>query len=399
MITQSPVMPRAWINTLVLAGMGALAFATSLQAQGRHAYISQDAADDAYIGDEFFQDSPYLSDGPYGDEVAQVGCFDEIWDGGSHNSCDGCGKTAKHCCCEPWWTHRCGAFAEFLLLRPGNVDQIYTIEQNTVTPGEDPTGPVGRLNVDEESGYRVGFSICASECTSLVGSWTKFEGKTRNGITARPGNFLNSEIIHPSTITTGASSLQSVAAYDIDFQLLDLAYRHIWKACDTYAINWLAGFRYGEMEQDLITQQQISVATGTVRNDIDVDFNGFGMMFGVDAERRSPCTGMMVYSRALSSFLAGDWRGSYVQTNQFGGGVVANEYEDYRVTPVLELELGLGWRSQCGRCRASVGYLTSAWYDAVSTREYVDSVRRNDYVSIDETITFSGMTARIEANF
>ena len=79
----------------------------------------------------------------------------------------------------------------------------------------------------------------------------------------------------------------------------------------------------------------------------------------------------MFYGRGLSSFLAGNWTGSYVQTNQFGGGVVANQYEDYRVTPVLELELGLGWRSHCGRCRASAGYLTSTWYNAVSTREYV----------------------------
>ena len=88
-----------------------------------------------------------------------------------------------------------------------------------------------------------------------------------------------------------------------------------------------------------------------------------------------------------------------MQTNQFGGGVIANEYEDYRVTPVVELELGFGWRSPCGRFSASVGYLTSAWYDAVSTREYIDSVRNNNYVSIDETITFSGLTAGIEANF
>ena len=39
-----------------------------------------------------------------------------------------------------------------------------------------PTGPVGRLNVDEEAAYRVGFTICASPCTSLVASWTQVRG-------------------------------------------------------------------------------------------------------------------------------------------------------------------------------------------------------------------------------
>jgi hypothetical protein len=368
--------------------MGVLAISSSSQAEDLRSLVERDAVQVS------------VDDGYVGDEISQVGFMDSIWsDSTTRSSCDGCGERSARCCCAPWWSHRCGVFGEFLLLRPGNVDQVYTIEQDTVVPGDSPTGPVGRLNVDEEAAYRVGFTICASPCTSLVASWTQFEGSTSNQIRANGDNVLNSQIIHPSTLTTGAASLQSGATYDIDFQLFDLAYRHIFKACDTYAINWLAGFRYGQMSQDLLTGQEVSVATGLVTNKIDVDFDGFGMIFGLDAERRSPCTGMMVYSKALTSFLGGDWKGSYVQQNQFDGGVVANNYEDYRVTPVLELELGLGWRSPCGRCRASVGYMTSAWYDAVSTRQYVDAVRNNDYISVDETVTFSGLTTRIEANF
>ena len=285
------------------------------------------------------------------------------------------------------------------LLRPGSADQIYSIEQNSPVPGDFPTGPVGRVNIDDSTGYRVGFTLAASDCTSLVASYTRVDGSTENTIFAQPGNVLNSQIIHPSVLTTGAASLQSSAASSFKFDLIDLGYHHVLRSSDCYVVNWLAGFRYGQMEQDLITQQEVSVATGLVTNDIDVDFNGFGLSLGLDGERRSPCSGLMVYGRGLSSFLAGDWKGSYVQTNQFDGGVVANAYEDYRVTPVLELELGFGWRSPCGRCRASVGYLTSAWYDAISTRQYVESVREGNYVSVDETITFSGLTAGLEANF
>jgi hypothetical protein len=159
------------------------------------------------------------------------------------------------------------------------------------------------------------------------------------------------------------------------------------------------GFRYENMSQDLIARQDVATATGLVTVDTDVDFEGFDLLLGLDAERRSCRTGLMCYSKALSSFLAGDWKGRYRQTEQIGSGVVANEYEDFRVTPVLELELGIGWRSPCGRCRASVGYLTTAWYDSVSTREYVNAVRSNYYLNVDETITFSGLTAGIEANF
>ena len=340
-----------------------------------------------------------LNDDLIENDLSQADYVEYAWEDSACDACDACGDAVAACCCKPWWAHRCGVFGEFLLLRPGSTDQIFTIEQNSPVAGDFPTGPVGRVNIDDSAGYRVGFSLAASDCTSLLASYTRVDGSTSNTITAQPGNVLSSQIIHPSTLTTGASSLQSSARSSFDFDLIDLGYHHVLRSADCYVVNWLAGFRYGQINQDLVTQQEVSTATGLVTNDIDVDFNGFGLSLGIDGERRSQCTGVMVYGRGLSSFLAGDWPESYVQTNQSAGGVVANSYEDYRVTPVLELELGFGWRSRCGRCRASVGYLTTAWYDAMSTRQYVDAVRATNYVSVDETITFSGLTAALEANF
>lgn len=327
-------------------------------------------------------------------DLAPVGFLGLI---GDEPSCDaGCEPCVT--CCAPWWAHRTGAFGEFLLLRPGSTDQIYEVEYDDPTPLF-PTGGVGRLNIDEETGFRVGFSCCASECTSLVGSYTFFESNTSDSITADPGRVLVSQLIHPDLGTTGGAGLGSSADYSIDFQLVDLAYRHIWRANDTYAINWLAGFRYGHLDQSLLSVQERAVATGNVTVDTDVDFDGFGMLLGFDATRRSCRSGLLIYSRGLSTFLAGDWRGDYAASNQLGGGVVRNDYDDYRITPVVELELGFGWQSKCGRCKATVGYLTSAWYDAVSTREYINAVRANNLTSVEETITFNGLTAGVEARF
>lgn len=388
MNVHSPTI-RAWVKGWMLAALGLMTTAAVAQAQ-----VADEPLDQGALS---FSLSEALDEADQ--SVSQVGHLDFHFGDEACDACDACGNTVACCCCKPWWAHGCGAFGDFLLLRPGSADQIYTIEQNSPVPGDFPTGPVGRVNIDDSAGYRLGFTLAASNCTSLLASYTHWGGTTENTIAAQQGNVLNSQIIHPSTLTTGASSLQSWAAQRIEFDLVDLGYHHVLKASDCYVVNWLAGFRYGQLEQDLYTQQQISTATGLVGNDIDVKFNGFGLLLGLDGERRSPCTGLMVYGRGLSSFLAGDWKGSYVQANQFDGGVVANSYEDYRVTPVLELELGFGWRSPCGRCRASVGYLTSAWYDAVSTRQYVDAVRSNDYVNVEETMTFSGLTAGLEANF
>ncbi len=401
MIVQLSKRPKAWINTLVLAGL--IVFAASAQAQeGRRSAVDASAIM-VSIGDGYddFDNFDAYSDG----EVVQVGLVDDmltsVHHAKKHMDCAVCKRRGKgSCCCVPWWAHGTGGFGQFLLLKPGNVDHIYAIEQNdSVQPGAFPTGPIGRVNVDDASGYRLGFSCAASDCTSLVLSYTEFDGSTSNQITATSGNNINSLVLHPSTDTVGDDGLVSAADYGIDFQLIDLAYRHIWKSTDAYAINWLAGFRYGEMGQNLVVEQLMAVATGVDTVSVDVDFDGFGMMFGVDGERRSCQTGLMIYGRGVTSLLAGDWTGNYAQVNQFGGGIIANDYEDYRVTPVLELELGLGWSSKCGKFRATTGYMTSAWYDAISTRSYVDAVRNTDYINIDETITFSGLTTGIEARF
>lgn len=397
---QSHVTPQILINTLVLASLGVFLIANSALAQSPSSLTDLETGTVSSISDQ-----PVASrlDEALAENIDEVSLasFSDAWRKSSascDSGCDSCGQSTN-CCCKPWWAHRCGAFAEFLLLRPGSVDHIYAIEQNDTTASALPTGPVGRVNVDSSAGFRVGFSIATNDCTSLVVTYTGFEGNTSNTIAAQSGNVLNSQIIHPNTETAGTSSLQSSADYSIDFQMVDLAYRHLWRSNDCYAVNWLAGFRYGNMEQDLQAYQDISTATGLVTVDTDVDFDGFGLLLGVDGERRSGRTGLMCYGRAQSSFLAGNWRGSYTQSNQISAGVVGNKYEDYRVTPITELELGVGWRSCCGRFRASVGYLTSAWFDAVSTREYVNAVRNNNYNSVDDTITFSGLTARLEANF
>lgn len=406
---QSPTLGKSTgkgisVGTLI-RGVSSVAIAflvaTTSLAQNQSTAVQQDAQyvdyDDAFVGDLEFDDQFEALEENYGNDVSQVGYFDE-----GHtcdSSCDSCGDAPTVCRSIPWWAHRTGAFGQFLLLRPGNLDQIYEIEQNSVSPGDDPTGPVGRVNIDEQAGFRVGFNWAATDCSSLVASFTRYTGSSANQITAASGNALESQIIHPSEATVGAAGLQSSAGMDLDFQLIDLAYRHKWRATNSYVINWLAGFRYGNMEQGFTYQQELSTATGLVDVNTQVDFNGFGMLFGVDGERRSAHSGLSIYGRGISSFLAGNWRGTYRQINQISQGIIGNEYEDYRVTPVVELEIGFGWQSENGKWRANIGYLTSAWYDSVSTRQYIDAVRNTDYVSLDETITFSGLTAGVEARF
>lgn len=295
--------------------------------------------------------------------------------------------------CAPWWGHRSGLFGEFLLLRPGSTDLIYAVEQTDPDPDvASPTGPIGIVNVESEPGFRVGFSHAASDCSSLVASYTWWQGDADSSLTATGGNVLASTVFHPSTATSGAASLQASADQRIRFQTADVAYRHLWKASQTTALNWIGGLRYGNVSQTLGVDQTVQVANGLTSLRTEVDFDGFGISGGLDFERYSSRSGLSIYGRTLASLLAGEWDASYRQTNQFGGGVVANTYEDFRVTPVLEAELGLAWTSPRRRLRAHAGMRVSGWYDAVTTRRYVGAVRSGALTDFGETMTFSGLS-------
>jgi hypothetical protein len=314
---------------------------------------------------------------------------------------ESCGVAPTGCvtACTPWWAHRTGGFGEALYLSAGNSDLIYAIEQTGPVANASPTGPVGISNIGEQVGYRFGFSLASTDCTSMNASYSRWDGATTSVLNATGTNVLNSTVIHPSVDTTGAASLEAVALQSANFQFADLTLRRVHKASNVGVLNWNAGVRYGNLEQGLVANQTVSVGTGLTNVTTDVDFNGFGILGGLDGERFSSDTGLLVYGRAMGSLLAGNWKADYRQTNQFGGGVIANHYEDFRVSPVVDAELGVGWQSCNGRVRVSTGYLFNTWFNAVTNRDYIQSVRTANLLNLDDNLTFSGLSLRTDIRF
>jgi hypothetical protein len=293
-------------------------------------------------------------------------------------------------------------------LAPGSTDFIYAVETTDPgppyppTPGAtlgSPTGPLGISDVGHDPGFRAGFVIAASDCSSIVTTFTRWSANETDSMQRTGTQILDSRVIHPSTATTGAASLAAMARQDIAFYTVDSAYRHLWKASKSTAVNWQLGFRYANMEQLLNAEQTVAVATGLTRVRTDIDFNGFGLLAGADFERYSCASGMLIYGKGLASLLAGDWRANYEQTNQFGGGVIRNQYEDFHATPILEGEVGLGWMSKKGGCRLTAGYTMSGWHEALTTRSYVRDFRFSELTDSGETMTFSGFVTRAEFRF
>jgi hypothetical protein len=71
---------------------------------------------------------------------------------------------------------------------------------------------------------------------------------------------------------------------------------------------------------------------------------------------------------------------------------------------ILDMELGIGWQSPCGRVRVTSGYMISSWFNSVTTDQWIRSVSRNNFVGQRDgmsydTLMFDGLTVRAEYRF
>ena len=306
--------------------------------------------------------------------------------------------SACTCCGVPLWQHRTGVQAEMLYLRPGNVDVVYAVEQTSFLPAlASPTGPVGRVNDNGGTGFRIGANWALDDSASLVVTYSWLESDTVDAITATPGNVLNLQVGHPSVATSGAASLAASATYDIDFQLVDVAYRGLLWGTHDAAIDYVVGLRYAHLSQDFTAEQDIFAGVGLTSVATQINFDGFGPRFGLHGVKRRAGTGLLLYANGDVSLVGGECQANYLQTNQFGGAAqIGNDLDDYRILTLADVELGLGWESAGGRFRVTGGYLVSAWFNTLTTGSYVTGVQQGAYDDLSESLTFDGLVARIE---
>jgi hypothetical protein len=318
--------------------------------------------------------------------------------GGGYESCggEGCGECGD-CCdtCIPFWQHRSGVYADFLYLQARGVDTAYALPRDGVDPATSvPFGGVGTADPDYQPGIRFGVNHALDACSSIGASYTWYESTTNGEINTQAPLVIHSLVTHPGTASAAADSLVANTSYDIDFDLIDVDYRRLLSGGRNHAINYLVGARYGRLEQNFRSGQPISPGTTSVFTDLD--FEGAGPRFGLEGERKAECSGFMVYGRTYASFLAGDIQSDYIQENTFAQTQVTTGWNDSRVIPILEYEVGAGWQNHDGTIRVSGGYYMAGWFNMLTNRDYIQAVQTNDYVERYETVTFDGLTARIE---
>lgn len=297
--------------------------------------------------------------------------------------------------CLPLWQ----VWGEALYLKPSDADVPWAVPINGAIVNDGVPVQVGRVanaDIDYNLGFRFGIGRALDECSSVGASYTFFESHTDDAIETDAPLVLRSLVSHPAMASASADFLRGAASNDVDFQLIDADYRHVFRSSCYGSLNWLVGARYAQLEQDFAATYQNN---GIENVTTDVRFYGGGIRLGLEGERHAKNSGWLVYGRSAASFVAGDFRARYTQNQTFDPAVVDVTWRTGKVVPILDLELGVGWTSPGGRCFFSAGYMVSAWFNAVDADTFIRGVQANNFSDLNDTITFDGLVGRAEIRF
>ncbi|HYO24788.1 MAG TPA: Lpg1974 family pore-forming outer membrane protein, partial [Lacipirellulaceae bacterium] len=184
----------------------------------------------------------------------------------------------------------------------------------------------------------------------------------------------------------------------LDFQLADAEYRALLLNDKYFWLNGSAGLRWGHLEQEFGQSGAFTGAnSGVIATQMDIDFDGGGPKFGLDGGRVIGKRGFSIYARAGVSPLAGQFRSSYDMTNTTTDVQLAQaDWNDDRIVTLLDYEIGLAWTGPQRKWRFATGYTAAYWYNAVRTQDFINAVQNGEYSDVSSTISFDGLTARIE---
>jgi hypothetical protein len=289
-----------------------------------------------------------------------------------------------------------GVFGEFLYLNPRNADVAFGIPQD----GVNPVGAVGIADIGYTPAFRAGGFFTMGEDALVELTYSRFDASSTTNISTAAPNVINPLVLFPGTFNAGFTAEAASADYGINFQFIDADYMVMACNCEQYWLGYLLGARYAELGQNFTATFPFAPPDGTTTLNTDIDFTGVGMRVGITGERLLfPRGGLRLYGNAIANFLVGKFDASYTQRNQFNGLEASATLSEDRIVPVLDLELGIAWLGPKGHFRVSAGYMVSAWFNAVTTPDWIESVQNGSYSPGSSTLTFDGLTARAQLAF
>jgi hypothetical protein len=262
-----------------------------------------------------------------------------------------------------------------------------------------PRGPVGVVSPQFHTGIRAGGGINIDENFWVVGTFTYFSANTNAQIAAPDGQVLHNFLAFPNTTNSGVDSLTAVADYRIRLMMADLDFKSGIVDNERWMVNLVGGVRYAHLEQSLLDTFQLA---GKTTVDSHVNFDGVGPRLGLETQCRTKC-GIYGYATGMVDLLVGNFRGSTEERNIFTGLVGQTSITANRLVPILELEMGAGWKSSCGRLRFSGGYYIGSWSNTMTMTSLSSGIANTNFTTngnnFRDNLIFNGLVTRFEFRY
>jgi hypothetical protein len=278
-----------------------------------------------------------------------------------------------------------------MLLQPRGADAVFAARAlNCFNP---PLGDTSQIDFGSFDSYRVGFSKTVHDGCSEIGAsfWNFDSHEEEHSPRATGQDVILPLLLHPSQITCpGSTSTLARASAGIDFDRANIDYKE-YITCNCTQFDWLIGFGYGKLEQDLtaIFDENHSRA--------DSDLHGYGLRVGAGASRSH--SWVSGYVHGDFTLLAANVNARFRSFDVFDGKEVDFNEDLDRLVPILDLEVGLGFNVSC-HTTIKIGYIYSIWWNVVTNPSFIHDVQHNDFSGNNgDTLTFDGVFARLEFNF
>ncbi|QDU91271.1 hypothetical protein Pla175_46920 [Pirellulimonas nuda] len=314
-----------------------------------------------------------------------------------------CGDPCCMPCCPPP-AKRSFVFGEFLMLRPTDGDVAHAQQQDGLGgAGTVPFGTIGTADIEYAPGFRVGGGVCVGPCSAITASYTWFESNDSSALTvpniAGGGGAVGSLVQHPGAALT-ASTGPVTANYGVDFQLADVMFRDVLLSKSWCELNYSVGAQYGNIEQDFMQNGAFGGGgAGAKETRTNIEFHGGGIKAGLDGERFL-ARGLRVYGKLNGSLMSGRFNTSYrLQNTSTTADLAMADWKDNRAISLVECELGVAKVCCDDRIRVSAGYLFQQWGNLVTTSDFIQGVRNDNYTDLSDSLRLDGFTVRAEARW
>jgi hypothetical protein len=236
---------------------------------------------------------------------------------------------------------------------------------------------VQKFDWDTVFGYRLGVGYRMPHSWEIAAVYTYLHSNDQLGV-ARPAGGS-----HSALGATGSSNL--------DLDLIDTEIAKRWWICEGLQLRAAAGARVATISQKIGAAYDFT-PTGVGISNVNqrIQFDGIGPRIGGEAFWKM-WENFGFWGKFYSSLLSGDFKTNVNQWVNNGRTIILDVNDKfYKVVPVTEVGIGLGWRSD--HLSVNVGYELQNFFGMVELNDFPTQSNRNIYRQGDlslEALTFS----------